>query len=162
MDTDLFNPARKYKEFRPRMASRGSKATGVPTNRATVSLYNNSTGTYVLAVRDFTVAGTAADSIALSYQPGQIGSSQGLVASFLPTDAIQAGLIASVDTLTVYAADYTVPLNTTGEWEWFHEFPFAVISPGFSLVWQCGTAAHAIVVSAVWEAIQIDQLDYFF
>ena len=90
MDTDLFNPARKYKEFRPRMASRGSKATGVPTNRATVSLYNNSTGTYVLAVRDFTLAGTAADNIAISYQPGQVGSSQGLVASFLPTDAIQA------------------------------------------------------------------------
>jgi len=162
MDTDFFNPARKYKDFRPRMAARGSKSTGVPTNRGTVSLYNNSTGTFVLALRDFTLAGTAADTIAISYQPGQVGSSQGLVASLLPTDAIQPGLIASIDTLTVYAADYTVPLNTTGEWEWFHEFPFAVITPGFSMVWQCTTAAHAIVVSALWEAIQIDQLDYFY
>src|SRR5215472_7552794 len=125
MDTDLFNPARKYKDFRPRQAARGSKTTAVPTNRATISLYNNSTGTFVLAVRDFVIGGTAADTIAISYQGGQIGSSQGLVASFLPTDAIQPGLIASIDTLTVYAADYTVPLNTTGEWEWFHEFPFA-------------------------------------
>src|SRR5262245_13231666 len=162
MDTDLFNPARKYKHFRPRQASRASKSTGVPTNRATVSLYNNSTGSFVLAVRDFSVAGTAADNVALSYQPGQVGSSQGLVASLLPTDAVQPGLLASIDTLTVYAADYTVPLNTTGEWEWFHEFPFAMITPGFSLVFQCSVAAHAIVVSAVWEAIEIDQLDYFY
>jgi hypothetical protein len=162
MDTDFFNPARRFKHFRPRQASRGMKVQGVPTNRATISLFNNSSGPYVLVVRDFSVNGTANDNIVTSYQPGQIGSSQGLVTALLPGEAIQNGLIASIDTTTVYPGDYTINLSSLGTFEWMHDWPFAVIEPSFSLVFQATVAAHAVTVSALWEAIQIDQLDYFY
>ena len=162
MDTDLFNPARKYKHFRPRQASRGMKVQGVPTNRATISLFNNSTGRAVLVVRDFSVNGTANDNIVTSYQAGQIGTSQGLVTPIMPAEAVLPGLIASIDTATVYAGDYTINLSSLGTFEWFHDWPYAVIQPGFSLVFQATVIAHAVTVSALWESIQIDQLDYFF
>jgi hypothetical protein len=159
---EFLNPARKYKSFRPRQAVRALKATGTPTNNATVGLFNNSTGPYILVVRDLTILGTVSDVIAASYADAQIGTSQGKVQSMLPTAAVQNGLLASVDTATLFPGDYDLSLSTTGVWEWEHDFPFAVIEPGWSLVFQDPTVAHAITVSLVWEAIQIDQLDYFY
>ena len=162
MDTDLFNPARKYKHFRPRQAARASKSLGVPTNHATVALYNNSSGPYLLVVRDFQISGTANDTIAVSYQPGAIGASPGLVQTLIPTDQLPAGQILSVDTATVYPGDYILSLAGYSTFEWFHDFPFGVLTPGFSVVFQAVTIAHAMTVAVVWEAIEIDQLDYFY
>lgn len=156
-----FNPRRKYKEFRPRQAVRGFKNTGTPTNLATVSIYNDSTGPFVLMLRDLAVSGNANDLVALSFFRGQVGSSQGLTSPVVAGDAKQNGLIASIDTVTVYPADYTLPLTGQGVYYWFHEFPLAGVLPGFSIVLQEGTAAHGIAISAVWEAIAIDELDYF-
>ena len=161
MDEPHIQPRREYKHFRPRQAVRGMKAQGVPTNRATISLFNDSTGPYVLVLRDFSVNGTANDNIATSYQPGQIGTSQGLTQSLLPTGAKQNGLIASIDTATVYAGDYTLNLSSLGTFEWFHDWPYAIVEPGWSLVFQATVAAHAVTVSALWEAIAIDELDFF-
>jgi hypothetical protein len=105
--------------------------------------------------------GQANGVISTAYAAGQVGSSQGLVTALLPSEASQAGLIASIDTTTVYPADYNLALTSTGEAEWFHDYPFAVISPGWSLVFQNSTAAQALTCSAIWEAILIDELDFF-
>lgn len=161
MDTEIYNPTRRYKHFRPREAVRASKAVAAPTNHATISIFNNSTGPRILVVRDLFVQGSANDLVAMSYQTGQVGSSQGLVQPYLPSSQTLAGLIAGIDTLTVYAADYTIALSSLGTYEWYHDFPWAVIEPGFSLVVQAVTVAHATTVSAVWEAVSIDELDFF-
>lgn len=160
-DTELYNPTRRYKHFRPREAARGLKATTVPTNRATISIFNNSTGPRILVLRDFTLNGTAADTVNTSYQPGQIGSSQGLVASMLPSQPSPGGLIASIDTATVYPGDYQLALSSLGIFVWQHDIPFGVVEPGFSLVFQVNVAAHALAVAAIWEAVSIDELDWF-
>ena len=161
MEHDILNPRRPYKTFRPRQASRGGKAVGTATNYATVSLYNNSTGPYVLVVRHWMMNGAANANIAASYQQGQIGSSQGLVTPMIPSEATQAGLIASIDTATQYPGDTGIALAAAGEAEWYHEFPFAFIPPKWSQVWQTTTIGQALTVVAVWEAILIDELDYF-
>jgi hypothetical protein len=160
-DTEWYNPTRRYKHFRPREAARALKAQGTPTNKATISLFNNSTGPRVLVVRDFTLNGTAADVIATSYQQQQIGTSQGFVASLLPSQPPPSGLLASIDTATAYAGDYQLALSSLGIFVWQHDFPYAVIEPNFSLVFQCTTTAHALTASLVWEAISIDELDWF-
>jgi hypothetical protein len=161
MDTELFNPTRRYKHFRPREALRGSKGVAAPTNHATISIFNDSTGPRILVLRDILVTGTANDLVATSYQPGQIGTSQGLVAPYLPSSGTLGGKIAGIDTATAYAADYTIALSSLGAYEWYHDFPYAVVEPGFSLVFQAITVAHATTVSAVWESISIDELDFF-
>ena len=159
-DTEIFNPTRRYKHFRPREAARAQK-TLTPTNKATFSLYNDTTGRSVLVVRDFTVQGTANDLVGTSYQSGQIGTSQGLVQPLMPSGGKTAGLLASIDTVTTYASDYILALSSLGAFVWQHDFPFAVIEPGWSLVFQAATAAHATTVAVVWESIQIDELDSF-
>jgi hypothetical protein len=112
-------------------------------------------------LRDFSVNGTANDNIVTSYQQGQIGSSAGLQQPLMPTGAKANGLLASIDTATVYPGDYTLNLSSLGTFEWFHDWPYAVIEPGWSLVFQATVAAHAVTVSALWESIFIDELDFF-
>ena len=155
------NPTRRYTWFRPRQAARGLKVTGTPVNRATVSIFNSSTGPQYLIVRDIRIAGTASDSIQASFQNGQIGTSQGLVAPMVSGDAAPMGLIASIDTATAFAGDNSLDLGTQGTFTWYHDYPFAVIQPGVSLVLQDPTVAHGITVSAIWEAILSDQLDFW-
>lgn len=160
MGGEIFPPKRRYKEFRPRQGARGMKQTTVPVNLATVGIFNNTTGAQYLVVRDLTVNGTVSDLIAVSYANQAIGTSQGLVRQLVPSMATQVGLIASIDTATVYPGDYLIALSTTGVWEWVHDFPLAVLEPGWSLVFQDQTAAHALEVSAVWETINSDELDW--
>jgi hypothetical protein len=162
MDEEIFNPRRLYRLFRPRQAMRGRATTTVPTNRATVSLYNNSTGRSVQVVRDVSIAGTANDTVAISYAQTQIGTTAGQQAPMVSNEAIFAGLMAYIDTATVYAGDYIAPLSAQGIFVWQHDYPLAVIENGYSMVFQCGVAAHAITVSLIWESIEIDQLDFFY
>ncbi len=156
-----FNPRRQYRNFRPRQAVRGFKNTGTPTNLATVSIYNDSTGPFVLMIRDLAISGNASDLIALSFSRGQVGTAQGNTSPVASNEAKQNGLIASIDTATVFPADYTAPLTGQGVYYWFHEWPLGAIWPGWSLVIQEVTAAHGIAVSSIWESIAIDELDYF-
>jgi hypothetical protein len=161
MDELHIQPRRKYRDFRPRQAMRGFKATGVPTNLATIGLYNNSTGPLVLVVRDVQLSGTANDVVALSYQPLQLGGTTGKVQAFDSSGAPQSGLVNGIDTATVYAADYQFALGSFGNFQWTHDFPLALLIGGVSLVLQCTTAAHALNAAVLWESIAIDELDYF-
>lgn len=162
MDEEFFNPRREYRLFRPRQAMRGRSTTGTPTNRATVGLYNNSTGRSTLCVRDVTISGPASDTINIQYAQGQIASTAGQQSALVVNEAITPGLMAWVDSTTVFSGDYVAALTAQGAFWWQHDYPFAVVQPGYSLVFQDGTAAHAITVSLIWEAIEIDQLDYFY
>ena len=162
MEENIFNPRRPYRWFHPRQSMRGRSTTGTPTNRATVSLYNNTTGRATLVVRDVTISGTASDTVAIQYAQTQIGTTAGQQAAMVANEAIYPGLMAWVDTTTTFSGDYVAALTAQGAFWWQHDFPFAVVQPGFSLVFQDTTAAHALTVSLIWEAIEIDQLDWFF
>lgn len=151
-----------YELFRPRQGVRGRSITGTPTNLATVGLWNNNRGRSYLVVRDVTIAGTANDTVGTSFQPGQVGSTAGLVAPMVANEAVEPGLMNSVDTATVYPGDYAFALSSTGVFWWQHDFPFAVIIPNYTLVFQDSTAAHGMTVSLIWEVIEADQLDYFY
>lgn len=161
MDELHIQPRRHFRDFRPREAMRGFKASGVPTNLATIGLYNNSSGPSVLVIRDVQLSGTANDVVALSYQPLQIGGTSGKVQPVDSSGAPQSGLINGVDTATVYAGDYQFALGSFGNFQWTHDYPLALLIGGVSLVLQCTTAAHALNVSVLWEALSIDELDYF-
>lgn len=162
MDNEIYNPRRLYRLFRPRQASRGSAHTGVPVNLATIGLFNNSTGRSVLVVRDISASGTAGDTIYASYARGQVGTNAGLSSSMVANEAVQPGSVNWIDTATVYPGDYTLSLTAQGAFWWQHDYPFAVVEPGYTLVFQDSAAAHAIAVALIWEAIEIDQLDFYY
>jgi hypothetical protein len=162
MEEEIFNPRRPYRFFHPRQAMRGRATTGTPTNRATVGLYNNSTGRSTLAVRDVTISGTASDTVAIQYVQTQVATTAGQQAALVANEAITPGLMAWIDTATAYSGDYIAALTAQGAFWWQHDYPFAVVQPGYSLIFQDTTVAHALTVSLIWEAIEIDQLDWFF
>lgn len=159
---ELYNPRRMYRLFRPRQAMRGRSTTGTPVNHATVGLYNNSTGRSTLVVRDVTISGPASDTIAIQYAQGQIATTVGQQAMLVANEATEPGLMAWIDSATVYSGDYIAALTAQGAFWWQHDYPFAVVQPGYSLVFQDATVAHALTVALIWEAIEIDQLDYFY
>jgi hypothetical protein len=153
------NPTRRYKHFRPRQATFGQRATGTPTNLATVSLFNNSPGPQALMVRDVNLSSTAGDLIRAAYVPGAVGTTSGIVSQMIPTDGLQAGFLASIDTATVFNGFYIVTA-VQGAFTWYHDFPFAIVPVGFSLVFQNTTAAHAMSVALIWETVAEDQIDF--
>jgi hypothetical protein len=131
---------------------------------ATVSLYNNSTGAQVLVVRDLHVDSNG-EPIGTGYVSGTIGTHTGLEASLLVGDAIKPGLVYTLDDTTLLSYDWGSTNGTAVDAWWPHDFPFAVIQPGWSLFVQCnnrGATPADYIVSFAWEAITSDELDFLY
>jgi len=155
------NPARKYKWFRPNQAARGFASVSA-TNKATVSLFNNSKGRNFLVVRDVRpwIADASLD-LAVSYNNGQVGTSAGTAQPLVPSMPAPAGQVFAIDTATAYNEDYSLISAAWLPGIWPHDFPFAVLEPGWSLVIQSTNNGLTLLCSFVWEAIEADQLDWF-
>jgi hypothetical protein len=155
------NPARRYKYFRPRQAMVGFGRVATSTNQATVTLYNNSTGSQCLAVRDWTINGSSGNLSRLSLQPGLIGTPFTTQSPIIPDSATLAGIITFIDTTTLFTGIYE-PEMISGGVQWLHNFPFCVLPPNWSLVVQAFSTGQGILASFVWEAIEPDELDFAF
>lgn len=151
------NPTRRYKSFRPRQAMLGSYLSTAPTHTATISLFNNSTGAQYLVVRDLFIPTVSAAPAFVSQQQGQIGTTAGLQQPVVSSNAALPGLVFFNDTTTVYNSAW---LWSNGSFS--HEFPLAVLLPGWSFVVQARTGAQALAVGFIWEAIFADELDFAF
>jgi hypothetical protein len=155
------NPERKYKWFRPRQAMRGQGNIS-PTNRATISLYNDTKGRNFLIVRDVRVQGLTTIRNQISYLNAQIGSTTGCAQQpLLPSAPALGGTVYAIDTSTVYPPDFLMTSLTGIDATWPHDFPFAVLEPGWSLVVQSATTGGFMYVDFLWESIEPDQLDWF-
>jgi hypothetical protein len=159
MPGEFDNPARRYKWFRPRQANRGVISLAGPTNSATLSLFNNSTGAHLLVVRAWSVAPTTAMQVLIASQRGPQGSAGGVVTPIVAGEAAQAGALYSLDTATALTPDWIAPVQTN--WAtWAQDFPFAIVMPGWSLSFQDSTAAETMYLAIFWEAILPDELDF--
>lgn len=153
------NPNRRYKWFRPRNAARGVITLTGPTNNATLSLFNNSTGPHVLIVRAFMVSMTTAHLALVARQQGAQGTQGGQVVPLVAGEGARAGQLYSLDTATALTPDYLVPAQFN--WPAFGlDLPFEVLLPQWSLSFQDTTAAETMRLAVLWEAVQADQLDY--
>lgn len=159
MDGD--NPTRRYKWFRPRQAARGSLTTDAPTNKATVSLFNDSKGSYVLVVRAFTVDSAAGHPIAAGYLQGAQGSAAGTVSPLWAGEATMRGSLYYLDTATALTPDWTFETGINQGYV-AYPFPFAIIPPGWNLTFQNTTATEALTVNILWEAVFPDELDWLY
>lgn len=160
--SDYENPGRRYKWFRPRDAMRGEFNQGSPTNFATVYLYNNSSGQYYLVVRAIEVAAGAGTVINIAYVQGVVGTAGGTVQRVVPTDAPLAGTLARQDLTPVLTPDFILRCDQQGGAYWQHDFPIAIIPPGWNLGVCNTTSAQGNTVSFLWEAVFPDQLDWFY
>ena len=160
------NPTRRYKWFRPRQAMRGY-ITVSPNNDGTLSLFNNSSGTHLLVVRALSmgwIGGTNGLNVGTFYNQGALGTVGGVVQPLLPSGAALPGLLYSLDDTTNRVARWDY-LNQPGLTEtlgwWQHDFPFAILEPGWAL---CAhfVAGTKLTFSAMWEAIYPEELDWLY
>lgn len=155
------NPTRRYKWFRPRQAAWGQISLASPTNKATLSLFNDNLGTQYLVVRTFQIQATAAHNISIQHQKGSFGTSGGNISSFVTNDAKKAGALYSLDTATALAPRWQTVANAN-TLPWPIDIPFAVLLPGWSLSFQDQTSAETMILNIMWEAIEADELDFYF
>lgn len=154
------NPTRRYKWFRPRQAARGRARLAGPINTATVALFNNALGRKVMIVRAMQLGGSGGSNVVTSYQKGSFGGAPGIVQPLVPESQTPPGLLTTLDSVTVYPGDFSIANAAAGDAWWEHDFPFAVIPSGWSLVLQQGAVTRTIDCSLMWESIDEDQLDF--
>ncbi len=153
---------RRYKWFRPRQAARGGIVSHTPTNFGTVSLYNPSTGPHVLVVRTWRHQAAANITYVWGYNNGRLSGTAGNVAPLFPGDAKPQGLVDYQDAAATITGDFEEKSVASGLLFWPHNFPFACIPPGWCLFVQGQSSASPIDCSFEWEAVEIDELEFYY
>lgn len=156
---ELHNPKRPYLGFHPRQSYRGAITITTPTNSGTVALYNTSSASQILVVRDFLVVTTVAHLVAVALVSGTLGTSGGAIATVYAGGAAGPGQLQSLDTATLITADYYVPAQSNWP-QMNHDFPFQFLPPGWSLQFQDTTAAETLRLAISWEAVTPDEIDF--
>jgi len=143
----------RYKWFRPRQAARG----GVPQTSVaggkfgTVSLYNSSTGPTVLVVRDWVLYSSDSKAAIFGYNQGRLSGTNYPSVPMFPGDGARAGLVDYQAANAALTGDYQINTATGVPFFWSHDFPFAVIPPGWALFVSQKTAAKIIAEGFIWE-----------
>lgn len=156
------NPTRRYKWFRPRQAVRAHFLTVTPANWATLALFNNSTGSQLLVVRDYGIDPFSTAAGVIFFQQGKFGTLQaGDVTPIVPSGGALPGQFYYDDEATARSTAQIGAVSGTPQ-QWVHDFPFWIIEPNWSLVFQSNTIGQAVGVFVGYEAIFADELDYAF
>jgi hypothetical protein len=114
----------------------------------------------MLVVRAVRARGaTAGANIVCAATQSLLGSSLGTVSPLITGYTKFAGLHYYQDTATAITPDFIMGLDSALAM-WPHEFPVCILQPGWAFAVQGVTAAQAIAVSFVWEAL--DPADVLF
>lgn len=152
--------------FRVRQAARGSINIS-PTNHGTLGIFNNASVDRVIVVRDWVLSaatGMFPPPVGFTYYQGMPGAVGGTVNSIDPTAGAIAGQLWSLDTTLTYNLDYCVwgAGNGAQSNPWVHEYPFALLPPGWSLLAQNPDNGSATALSVIWEAVKAEDIDYLY
>ena len=150
----------KSTKFRVARAMRSGYIGTTPTNLGTHTLYNNSTGANMLVIRDISVGcATAGDLIVGGITQTILGAVAGLAVPLVAGMSSLAGLHYYADTATAISVDWFAGAGElTGRFP--HDFPLAILQPGWGFAVQDKTAAHQMMCSFIWE--MLDPADVYF
>jgi hypothetical protein len=151
-----------YKADHIRIARMGRSAyqSGTPTNLATHTLFNNSSGPNVLVVMRVSVWIATADLVVGGVTRAPAGAALGAVSPFVTGGQPPAGLHYYADTASALTPVDFIPGPVTALNVWDLSFPLLALQPGFGFVIQNSVSAHAMPCSFVWAFL--DPADLFF
>ena len=127
----------------------------------TIALFNNTASSELILVWQANGASVGA-AVGASYE--QIGplATTTFTAAVVPGDAPPPGILSTDDITALYTPDWYIGLPTTGP-GWPATFPFAVLQPQWSLVFQpVGGGVNMGGISLFWEAILPKYFDRFY
>jgi hypothetical protein len=157
MDDDFQNPRRAYRGFHPRQAASSAFYPGAPTTNATHQLFNNSSGAQWLILRN--IHFISVGSLSGGLHQSAVGAISGAVQPIIPTEAGLPGQHWYIDGTITNPVSYTFPQSTTST-PWPHDYPIALIPPGWAFWVQDRTAADACVGGFFWEAVNSEEVDF--
>jgi len=149
----------KAHHFRAARAMRSGYSAAVSTNHPTHQLWNSASGDALLVVRHASLVSTAATTgiLVLATQT-QFGTPLGVVAPLVGLGQVGPGQHYYLDSATAITPDFVLNFNVNAAY-WTHEFPIAVLQPGWGLVLQLTTTATASYACFMWEFL--DPIDFY-
>lgn len=154
-----------HPHFRARRCARGTIEVSSDSNTYPVAyLFNNSTGPELLVVRDMqpwsgtpTTTGT---DIGTYYLHGTTGSQGGTITPLVPSQAILAGQLWGDKIADPFTpADYLFGGFEVTASGWIHDFPFAVLEPGWSLALFVDNKNSDVQIAFYWQVCHPAELD---
>jgi hypothetical protein len=153
--------------FKPRMCARGSITAASDTDLYAVAmLYNNSTGRDLLVVRDVQpnsggAPGTATPfDLLIGYKQGNSGTIGGIITPLVPGDTTPPGqLYTDIVAFDAFNSDYALGGQLESVGAWVHDFPFAILQPGWSLQILVAVPDTAFQAAFFWQYCTPPEID---
>jgi len=131
--------------------------TGGGGNSAAVGLYNNSTGPELVVVHHVAVLCSNAPLAYVNQFQGKFTTLTGPGISTVSSEAAIAGQVYNQTIAAIPTGSMQlIPVVGSTSWSWTHEYPFAVLLPGWSLAFYAGTVNISMVVDFWWEAVKAE------
>jgi hypothetical protein len=131
-------------------------------NNTTIALTNDSLGADLVLVWQMASDTTGGGTLQVSYQQMPPMGTLIPVQSVVPGEGRPPGVVSSGDQPNAFTPDWQ-PLGQFGEAYWPATFPFAVLLPGWSLVFQpAGGGNGQFGVNIFWEGILEKYFDRFY
>lgn len=147
--------------FKPRRCARGFASIDKDsTLMQTVSLFNDSTGPYYLAVRDFFINIGTQSAVYTDLVAGAHGTLFGRGAPIVPGEPTPPGALYTELVAAAPTPDYEVGTGVTNLVPWVHNFPYTILQPGWSLRFTANTAnAQGLELSIFWQYCRAEEID---
>ena|SRR5271154_860526 len=131
------------------------------TNFGFASLYNDSVAPYVLAVHDMSgdTVGFPASG-AFTVQQGIQGSNPVNGSPVVTGRQRMQGQVYQGNVVSLPQMTFPV-LGPFGQYTYPHEYPFLVLTPGWSLTMYCPTSGQTFDWGFWWQVLTPDELDEF-
>ena len=144
------NPRLRFSAFN------GANQAGVAAQFSLISVYNNSTARDFVVVHhfDFSIAAIGAGGFYLA--EGQVGASVGGDQVVVPGEAQPAGVMQTTTIAALPGGRTHTLVGASLSYQWPHEYPVAVLLPGWSFVIYNGTVNVGLNASIWWEGVRAD------
>jgi hypothetical protein len=131
----------------------GTTQTATAAVFSLIGLFNNSTGRDLIVVHHLDISAPTAQTYGWYTLNAQLattvaGSVQVVTGEPLLAGQLQTGTIAALPTNRTHL---TIPGSNF--YQWVHDYPLAVLLPGWSLITYCGTVDITLNADFFWETV---------
>ena len=131
----------------------GQTQAGVSGQFSFVALFNQSIGDSLIVVHDVEIGLAASDTCIIAKQDGLQGAVSGLPVNVVGNEPQRAGQLSIGSAAATPNNFFLLRVLANANWFWPHEYPFAVLLPGKSLVVYRNTVNTSLFVSYYWETV---------
>lgn len=149
-----------YRHVRPSRCAYGANVTTDATgNTQFISLFNEISSAYVLAVHDFALKPITGSATAFGFvvDQGQLGADPVQGMPVVSNRQPMAGQVSQGEVTTLPTIQLWPPSPTTQVWP--HDFPFIVLTPGWSLTAYALSTDILFGFSFWWQVLTPEELD---